>query len=356
MNARQRLNAALQCQPVDRPPVWLMRQAGRYLPEYRELRAKHTFLQMVHTPDIATEVTLQPVRRFDMDAAILFSDILTIPEAMGIKVDFPEGGPVLSSTVRSDADLRALLPVQVTESLGFVAQALRQLRVELPQHALLGFSGAPYTLACYMVEGKGSKSFERIKAMLYSAPQLFENLLEKLADVVIDYLQMQLDAGADAVQLFDTWAGELRAEDYLRAVLPSTRRIVQTIRARGGNILLFAKHPGHLLDGTLAADANGIGLDWRCNLADARERGGNHVALQGNLDPIELFAPHAHIRERVRAMYHAAGQGTGYIANLGHGCIPSTPIDGVETFVDAVKNLRATETPLKVALSKVTPL
>lgn len=351
MTGRQRFLAALAGQPVDRPPVWIMRQAGRYLPEYRAVRSQHTFLQMVHQPDVATEITLQPIRRFGMDAAILFSDILTVPEAMGMHVDFPEGGPVLQPVVRTAADVAALAPVDVNESLGYVREALKLLRAELgDKTALLGFSGAPWTLASYMVEGKGTKSFEHSKAMMYAAPDVMRALLERLADVVIDYLQMQLDAGADAVQLFDTWAGELRRADYDDMVRPSTERIVRTIRGRGGKIMVFARHPGHLLDSTLSLGAHGVGLDWRVDLADAnarRQRLPGHVALQGNLDPIELFAPRAHIERRVAEMHAAAGQG--WIANLGHGVVPGTPIAGVEAFVQAVQSLKPAVQPLPQA-------
>jgi uroporphyrinogen decarboxylase len=342
MLPRQRFLAALAGQPVDRPPVWIMRQAGRYLPEYRAIRQHHTFLQMVHQPDVATAITLQPVTRFGMDAAILFSDILTIPEALGQDVQFPEGGPVLQPVVRTAADVAALPRVDMREALAYVGQAVAQIRAELgDKTALLGFSGAPFTLACYMVEGKGTKQFEQIKAMLFAAPEVLTALLDRLADAVIDYLQMQLDAGADAVQLFDTWAGELRRADYDAIVRPSTERIVRTIRDRGGKIMVFARHPGHLLDSTLSLGAHGLGLDWRVDLTEAnrkRQRAPGFTALQGNLDPIELFAPRAHIRKRVQEMHAAVGQG--WIANLGHGVVPATPIAGVEAFVQAVQELQ----------------
>ena len=345
MTPRQRFLAALRQQPVDRPPVWMMRQAGRYLPEYREVRKGHTFLEMVHQPELATEVTLQPLRRFGFDAGILFSDILTIPEAMGMNVQFPEGGPQLSPVVRSAADVARFGRIDVREKLGYVEAAVRMIRGELgDKHALLGFSGAPFTLACYMVEGHGSKSFELTKTLMVQQPEVMRSLLDILADTVIDYLQMQLDAGADAVQLFDTWAGELRRADYDAIVWPSTKRIVDAIQAKGGEIMVFARHPGHLLDSTLSLGADGLGLDWRIDLAEAAAKAGKQKrkpALQGNLDPIELFAPAAHIEQRVQEMYAAAGGGTGWIANLGHGVIPPTPIAGVEAFVNAVHALRS---------------
>jgi len=345
MTPRQRFLAALRQQPVDRPPVWMMRQAGRFLPEYREVRKGHTFLEMVHQPELATEVTLQPLRRFGLDAGILFSDILTIPEAMGLDVQFPEGGPQLAPVVRSAADVAKLGRVDVHDKLGYVESAVRMIRGELgDKHALLGFSGAPFTLACYMVEGHGSKSFELTKTLMVQQPEVMRGLLDVLADVVIDYLQMQLDAGADAVQLFDTWAGELRRADYDAIVMPSTQRIVDAIQGRGGQILVFARHPGHLLDSTLKLGADGLGLDWRVDLAEASAKAAKQAlrpALQGNLDPIELFAPAAHIESRVKEMYEAVGGGSGWIANLGHGVIPPTPIGGVEAFVNAVHALKS---------------
>ena len=331
--------AALANQPVDRPPVWLMRQAGRYLPEYRAIRQKHSFLEMVHTPELAMEVTLQPLRRFGMDAAILFSDILTIPEAMGMNVQFPEGGPTLGPVIRTEADI-AKLTTHTAEPLAYVGEAVKLIRAELPDHALLGFSGAPFTLACYMIEGKGSRQFEHIKAMIWQQPEMLKSLLDKLADAVIEYLQMQLDAGADAVQLFDTWASELRAADYDRVVRPSTERIVKAIQARGGKIIVFARHMGPLLESSLKIGADALGLDSRVELAAVRKLAPNAV-VQGNLDPIELFAPAAHIERRVQEM-HAATGGRGWIANLGHGCIPETPIAGVEAFVTSVQALKST--------------
>ena len=338
---RRRILAALHGEAVDRPPVWMMRQAGRYLPEYRALRKEHSFLEMVRTPELAAEVTMQPIRRFGFDAAILFSDILTVPEALGLKVDFPKGGPTISPTIRSAADVAALPKPDVIGELGYVADAVREIRRQLDDGvALLGFSGAPWTLATYMIEGGGSKSFPNIRAMMHNAPEVLDALLELLADVVIEYLQMQIDAGVDAVQLFDTWAGELRLADYERFLLPSTRRIVQTLRDRGATVVLFARHPGHLLEGTLKAGPQAIGVDWRVDLTHASERAAAHgVSLQGNLDPAELFASPAHIASRIREMHTAIGGRIGWVVNLGHGIWPTAPISGVHALVDAVHGL-----------------
>ncbi len=333
--------AALHGEAVDRPPVWMMRQAGRYLPEYRALRKEHGFLEMVGTPALAAEVTLQPIQRFGFDAAILFCDILTIPEALGIDVQFPKGGPKLAPTVRTAAEVAALPKPDVVAELGYVADAIRETRTQLDDGvALLGFSGAPWTLATYMVEGGTSKSFATIRAMMHQEPETLNALLERLADVVIDYLQMQVDAGVDAVQLFDTWAGELRAEDYERILLPTTHRIVQTLRDRGATVVLFARHPGHLLESTLKASPNAIGVDWRVDLAEAAKKAATAgVSLQGNLDPSELFASPEHITARVQEMYAAVDGQTGWICNLGHGIWPAAPISGVQALVDAVHGL-----------------
>ena len=342
MNARERIVAALRSQPVDRPPVWMMRQAGRHLPEYRAVRAGRTFMEVVRTPELAAEVTIQPVRRYGLDAAILFSDILTIPEALGVEVTFPKGvGPRLKPTVQTAEEIIALPAGDVRGSLDYVAGAVRETRRQLGEEtALLGFSGAPWTLACYMIEGGSSKSYATIRSMLHRDPKTLGILLDHLADLVIDYLRMQVEAGVDAVQLFDTWAGELRREDYERVVLPSTRRIIDALKSDGTPIVHFAKHPGHLLESSLSAHPTAVGVDWRVDLAHAATRAATVGAcVQGNLDPAELFADPAWIRARVREMHAAVGDKTGHVMNLGHGIWPSTPISGVEAFVGAVKEL-----------------
>ncbi len=341
MTPRDRMMAALASKPVDRPPVWMMRQAGRYLPEYRAVREGVTFLDMVRTPELACEVTLQPIARFGFDAAILFSDILTIPEAMGLDVTFPGGGPQIAPVIRSAADVDALRRPDVAVSLGYVAEAMRQCRAGLgPDRALLGFAGAPWTLAAYMVEGAGSKSFPILRAMVWQEPALLASLLERLADVVIDLMLLQIEAGADAVQLFDSWAGELSAADYERVVLPSLRRIVEAVRARGVPLVLFVRSGGHLDDVAIAARPDAIGLDWRADIgAVAARAGAAGVAIQGNLDPAELFASPEHIRSRVQAIHAAVAGRTGHVFNLGHGVWPQTPVEGVAAFAAAVQAL-----------------
>lgn len=341
MTHRDRMMAALACQPVDRPPIWMMRQAGRYLPEYRAVREGVSFLDMVRTPELACEVTLQPIARYDFDAAILFSDILTIPEALGLDVTFPGGGPQISPVIRDASDIDALRRPDVAVSLAYVADALQLCRAGLgPDRALLGFAGAPWTLAAYMVEGAGSKTFPILRAMVWQQPALLATLLDRLADVVIDLMLLQLEAGADAVQLFDSWAGELSAADYERVVLPSLRRIVDAVHAKGGKLVLFVRSGGHLDDVAIGARPDAIGVDWRADIADVARRAGAHgVAVQGNLDPAELFAAPAHITRRVQEIHRAVGGQTGHIFNLGHGVWPQTPVEGVAAFAAAVQAL-----------------
>jgi uroporphyrinogen decarboxylase len=350
--SRRRWDAVFGGELPDRPPLWMMRQAGRYLPEYRAIRTAHSFLEVCRSAELAAEVTVQPLRRFGFDAAILFSDILTVPEAMGQTLDFPKGGPTLRPVVRSAEDAERLLThPDVGVSLGYVANALREIRRQVgAERYVLGFSGAPYTLACYMIEGGGSRSFPHIKGWLYRDPQGFAAFLNRIAGVVIDYLLMQLEAGADLVQLFDTWAGELSADDYRRVVLPSTVRIIEAVRAAGGRVTLFARHPGHLLEATLEAGAHCVGIDWRVPpdhaAALAAERG---VVLQGNLDPVGLIAGPEVVRPRVAAIGEAMAGTCGHVMNLGHGILPTTPVAGVQALVEANTALAGRYASLRAA-------
>ncbi|MDE0881672.1 MAG: uroporphyrinogen decarboxylase [Myxococcota bacterium] len=342
MNSRQRMLAALYSQPLDRPPVWFMRQAGRTLPEYRALRQKHDFLSVMKQPELTCEVTLQPLRRFDLDAAILFSDILNIPEAMGQTLSYPPGGPRLGPVIETFEDVVALRPVVPQRDLAYVGESLGILRRELgDDKALLGFAGAPFTLACYMVEGAGTRRFSKIKPFLTCQPKAAALLLERLADVVIAHLRYQLESGADAVQLFDTWAGELSAHDYARFVQPINERILAEV-SEVGPVLLYLRNGSHLFEQSLDCAARGFALDWRVDLAAAakRLRGLEHApCLQGNLDPITLFAPPPEIRDAVKAMHQAVAGNCGHIMNLGHGLVPDTPLAGIEAFVQAVLDL-----------------
>jgi uroporphyrinogen decarboxylase len=338
MNGRQRFVAALEGRRVDRPPMWLMRQAGRYLPEYRAVRQGHTFREMYTTPEVAVEVTLQPIRRFGFDAAILFSDILVVPEAMGVALDFPEGGPVFGRQVRTAADVASLRAIDPTKELGFVRDAIVRLREELGEEtALIGFAGAPYTLASYLVEGRGSKDFLETKRLEYREPELLEALLDKLADATAEYLVMQVKAGVDAVQLFDSWGGNLTPESWVKFALPRARRIFDAVRAAGGRSIHFVLGSGGFLERLKAAGSDAIGIDWHLELSDAIARLGADTVVQGNLDPISLQAPPAEVEKRVRKIVEQGRAAKGHVFNVGHGLVPSTPIEGVEALVRAVR-------------------
>ncbi len=327
-------------QPVKRTPVWMMRQAGRYLPQYQEVRRRYDFQTMYKTPEAAVEVTLQPVEILEVDAAILFSDILVIPEAMGLALQFTEGqGPVFPQPIRSDAAVKALHPVDPEEDLAYVLAAIRLLRRELEGKVpLIGFSGAPWTLATYMVEGRSSKNFLEIKKWRFGNPEGLENLLEKITTAVIAYLRAQIAAGAQAVQIFDSWAGILDPEGFRRFALPYVRRIVRAVRTPGVPIIYFAKGAGLWLETLLETEADVLGLDWTMDIGVARKLVRNRIALQGNLDPVALFAPPEIIRREVRRILTRYGQGSGHIFNLGHGILPNTPVEHARAFVEAVKN------------------
>ncbi len=335
VNSRTRFNAAARAEPVDRPPVWIMRQAGRTLPEYLSLRERHSFDELMHTPELAAEVTLQPVRRFPLDAAIIFSDILVIPAALGQAVSF-EGGLKLEPAVRSAGDIARLSTAGVVERLDYVAQALRIVRGELGAgRALLGFAGAPFTVASYMIEGGGSKSYAKLKALMYGEPALYHELLTKVADATSAYLAMQFDNGIDAAQHFDSWAGELPVADFRTYALPYVQRIVSSLAQRDIPLIYFINGIGNLLEAAQETGADILGIDWRISLGEVRRRLGANVRLQGNLDPGVLFAPPAEITRRTHAMLDETG-GRGHIANLGHGLMPGMPLTGINAFIEAV--------------------
>jgi uroporphyrinogen decarboxylase len=341
MTGRERFLAACRNLTVDRPPIWLMRQAGRYLPEYRALRHTHSFWDMVRTPEVAVEATLQPIRRFGMDAAILFSDILIVLDALGVTVRYEEGGPVITPLVSTAEDVAALRPVDAGVAFAYVDTAIRSLVAELhPGTAVIGFAGAPFTLAAYAVEGGPSKHVDRLKALAYTNPELYAALATRIADVVADLLIVQARAGADAVQLFDTWAWHLGPDDYRALALPYTRRVVERVRATTKiPIILYVRNAaGHLAE---AASAGGdvLSVDGSIRLADASRRLRAGIALQGNLDPALLAAPTSRIREAVAAGL-AATRGRGWIVNLGQGLTPQSPIAGVEALVTAVREVR----------------
>jgi uroporphyrinogen decarboxylase len=318
----------------------MMRQAGRYLPEYREVRAKTDFLTLCKTPELAARVTLQPVELLGVDAAIIFSDILVVPEAMGMEliVEEGKGGPRFPSPIRSDADIARLRIPDPADHLAFVMDAIRLTRKQLNGTApLIGFSGSPWTLASYMVEGGGSKGFRWIKEMLYDRPDALHRLLDKLSGAVAAYLSAQVEAGAQALQIFDTWGGVLTGDAFQEFSLAYIERVIAETNARGAPIILFCKNCGHLIERISAAGCQVVGLDWTSDIGHARVTVGERVALQGNLDPAVLYASPATIREEVRRILAKFGTGSGHIFNLGHGIFPDTPVENAREFVRAVQ-------------------
>jgi uroporphyrinogen decarboxylase len=327
---------ACRSQPVDRTPLWIMRQAGRYLPEYRRLRERADFLAVCRTPELAVEASLQPLRRFPLDAAILFSDILVPVAAMGPAVHFAPG-PRLERPVRTRVDVEALHSPPMAEAVPFVGEAVALLRRELDGKVpVLGFCGAPFTLAAYLVEGRGGSGFGEVKRMLFGEPGTLERLVAKLADAMADYLSFQIRSGAQAVQVFDSWAGLLSPEDYRRFALAPARRLIERVERRGAPLLYFAPAAGHVLEEAAGTGAEVLGVCWRTPLAEARRRTQGRVALQGNLDPHALLAPPEVVRERALAVLESAGSAPGHVMNLGHGILPDTPIAAVEALVEAV--------------------
>ena len=335
---------ALQRQPVDRTPVWMMRQAGRYLPEYLATRAEAgSFLDLCKNAELACEVTLQPLRRYAMDAAILFSDILTVPDAMGLGLHFVEGeGPRFHKPVRTEAEVAALSVVDAATDLDYVMNAVRTIRRALHGSVpLIGFSGSPWTLATYMVEGQGSRDFARVKTMAFNQPELMHQLLSVLANSVADYLRCQIAAGAQAVQIFDTWGGVLSAAAYREFSLHYMRRVLEQLpRESDGRrvpVIVFTKHGGLWLDAMAETGVDCLGLDWTVDIGTARALVGARVALQGNMDPALLRASPARIREEVAAILASYGSGAGHVFNLGHGITPDINPEHVTAFVEAVR-------------------
>jgi uroporphyrinogen decarboxylase len=341
-----RLLRALACEPVDRTPVWFMRQAGRYLPEYRATRAKAgSFLGLAMNPELACEVTLQPLARFPLDAAILFSDILMIPKAMGVGLAFAEGeGPRIERPVRSSADIDALPVPDATRELKFVMDAVALIRRELDGRVpLIGFAGSPWTVATYMVEGGGSRDFPKSKALLYGEPKALHRLLAKLARATTDYLNAQITTGAQAVMIFDTWGGILSTPDYLEFSLAYMQQVASDLirerERRRVPVILFTKGGGAWLERMAATGVDALGIDWMTELAGARRAVADRVALQGNLDPGVLFAPPAAIRAEVARVLESYGRGPGHVFNLGHGIQPGVDPDNVAAMIAAVHEL-----------------
>jgi len=339
MNSRDRFLAACACRPLDRPPLWIMRQAGRYLPEYRALKAKSSFLEMVRTPALASEVTLQPLRRFPgLDAAILFSDILVIPEALGQPYRFrDEGGIAMEFSLDSRARIDALAPATaIAERLAYVADALTLLKKELAgSHALLGFGGSPWTLATYMVEGGSSENFERIKILFYTDRAAFDTLLEKLTAALIAYFQLQIHAGADAIQIFDSWGGIVAGPDYEAASLRWIRAIVAAL-PRDFPVILYAKNTAPHCAAQAATGIRVLSVDWTADLAAVRHQLPANVAVQGNLDPVLLNTTPAIVRRETTRLLSSMRGAPGHIFNLGHGILPDAKIECVESLVETV--------------------
>ena len=334
-----RFLSACRCEPVDRTPVWLMRQAGRYMAEYRKVREKYGILEIIKTPELACEVTLQPLRAFDLDAGIIFSDILPPLEGMGLELEFARGeGPVIHNPVRTAADVERLDVRPPEETMSSTLEAIRLVRKELGDAGvpLIGFSGAPFTLACYSIEGGSSRSFLRTKKMMSAAPGEWRLLMNKMSDVVASYLRAQASAGAQALQIFDTWVGELSPWDFKANVMPHLKKIIEDIRPTGVPLIYFGTNTNGMFDLIRELDTDVVRVDWRIGLGDAWQRLGPGVAIQGNLDPTALFDPWERLSEKTVAVLDEAAGRPGHIFNLGHGILPTTPVDNVKRLVDFV--------------------
>lgn len=337
MEVTSRFLQACRRKSVDTTPVWFMRQAGRYMPEYRAIREKYSLLEICYQPELAAEVTLQPVRAFGVDAAILFADILLPAIPLGVGLEFATGeGPVLQNPVRTMEDVRALNPVDAESDLGYVMQAIRILRGELKDTPIIGFCGAPFTVASYIIEGGSSRDLIKTRTMMYSAPEVFHALMDKLADVLSDYLTAQIRAGAQAVQVFDSWVGALSPSDYEDFVLPYSEKVLTAAKNVGVPAIHFGTNTATLLPSMKRAGGDVIGLDWRIPLDDGWALLGADVAIQGNLEPIALFAPLPELKARVYDVLRRANGRPGHIFNLGHGILQHTPVDNVKAVVDMV--------------------
>lgn len=337
MAREDRFLRACRGQDADCTPVWIMRQAGRYLEEYRNVRKAHSFLEMCKTPELATEVTLQPIRRFELDAAIIFSDILLPLEQMGIGLEFSDGeGPALLNPLRTPADVAKMKQIDPEQDLGYVLQAIEMTRRELNGAVpLIGFTGAPFTLASYAIEGGGSRNYLVTKTMMYTEPAAFRLLMEKLTDMVIAYLNAQIRHGAQAVQVFDSWVGTLSLVDYKAFVWPHMKRLFAGLD-RAAPHIHFALGAAHLLELVSSAGGDVIGVDWRTPLDDAWQRIGVQKAVQGNLEPVTLFGSKEHLRAAAKDVLARAGNRNGHVFNLGHGVFPGTPVENVAMLIDLV--------------------
>ncbi len=333
---------ACRREPTDFTPVWLMRQAGRYMKEYMAIKERHSFLEMCRTPELACEVTLQPINAFDLDAAIIFADILLPLEGMGINFSFEKNmGPKIHNPVRTRADIDAIKVITPEEHVPFLMQGIKLVQKELNGRVpLIGFSGAPFTLASYIIEGAGSKNYVNAKGLMYSDPEGWHKLMAKITDTVIVYMKAQIDAGVDALQLFDSWAGCLGPDDYKEYALPYTKKVIEAV---SGPVpfINFSTNTGTYLDIIKQAGGDVIGVDWKVRLDEAWDVLGHDKAIQGNIDPVLLFGPVSTMRKRVKEILSQAGGRPGHIFNLGHGIIVGTPVDNVRALVDAVHEFSA---------------
>jgi uroporphyrinogen decarboxylase len=339
LNRKELFLRACRGDLVPRVPVWMMRQAGRYLPEYREIRAKHSFLEVCKTPELAVEVSLQPFRRLGVDAIIVFSDILILAEAMGLQLELGDAGPNLPEPVRSETDVKRLRIFDPEIETGFLPEAIRRICQHVgPEIPVLGFAAAPWTLACYMVEGKPKEGFATAKSFLQHEPKVFRELLHKIAKATIPYLHAQIAAGAAAVQLFDSWCGELTLHDYETVALPAVQEIISGLNSRVP-VIYYTKASHHLISAVARSGANVLSVDWRVNLRELRKTLGGRVALQGNVDPAVLFGPPQAIRNVTQEAVAELG-GVGHILNLGHGILQHTPVENAKLFIETGQQAR----------------
>lgn len=332
---------ALKGEAVDRPPVWMMRQAGRYLPEYMEIRKKYDFFTRCETPELASEITLQPIRRYGMDVAILFCDILVVPQAMGIEVQMKEGiGPWIPHPIENEKDLNQIQMPDVKESLNYVMEAIKMTKEKLENEIpLIGFAGSPWTIFCYVIQGSGSKNFQKAKKFCFTQPKLAHHLLQKITDVTIAYLKEKVKAGVDVVQLFDSWGGLLSPEDYPVFSWSYLQQIIDSLQQEAP-VIVFAKGCWYALEDMAKSGASALGVDWTISPKEARNRSGGKITLQGNFDPTRLYSPPSEIKELVHRMIRDFGKDR-YIVNLGHGILPDIPVENAGAFIEAVKEYNA---------------
>ena len=329
---------ALNGETVERPPVWIMRQAGRYLPDFMVLKNKYDFFTRCQTPELAAEITLMPIKQIGLDASIIFSDILVIPQAMGVNVEMKNNfGPYIECPIRKKSDVINLDIKNVEEKLNYVFEAIKMTKKELPENIpLIGFAGSPWTILCYMVQGSGSKNFDIAKKFCFENPELAKMLLSKITSITIDYLKKKVEAGADAIQIFDSWGGVLSHTDYQFFSYPYIEEITNALK-KITPVIIYPKGCWHSISAYSKIGASGLGIDWTCSARNARYLSNNNITLQGNLDPSRLFSPKKELIKQTTQMLDEFGKDK-YIANLGHGILPNTPVDNVKVFVETVKN------------------